>query len=260
MSAPPYMAVYVADYTADVQHLTCEQDGAYWRLLRAMWRAGGRLPYKPEKLATICGLTEQKWREIGPDVIDLFQVRGGLLTHKRITLEIFKFEAKILASSRGGKSTHSKKVNENKGNGDDSLAKNEVVNGVVKGHQPELELNKRKKDSLRSPKKEILDSAEGSEFSAEAEPSTPPIQPPPTALPTRLSPDWEPSEADLSYALKNQIDGAALDRMVDDFRDYWCSTAGPNAMKMDWGRTWQRWVRTTSDRMTPPKPKRVGFV
>lgn len=93
MSAPPYIKLYIADYTADVQHLTCEQDGAYWRLLRAMWRAGGKLPYKQDKLATICGLAPKRWQEIGPDVLALFQVRGGQLRHKRLSAELAKCEA-----------------------------------------------------------------------------------------------------------------------------------------------------------------------
>lgn len=103
MSAPPYMSVYIADYTADVQALTCEQDGAYWRLLRAMWRAKGKLPNNPQKLATITGLPLERWLEIGPDVVALFQRRGGSLTHKRVTQELNKVASKSEARSEAGK-------------------------------------------------------------------------------------------------------------------------------------------------------------
>jgi len=97
------MSVYIADYTADVQALTCEQDGAYWRLLRAMWRAKGKLPNNPQKLATITGLPLERWLEIGPDVVALFQRRGGSLTHKRVTLELNKVATKSEVRSEAGK-------------------------------------------------------------------------------------------------------------------------------------------------------------
>lgn len=103
MSAPPYMNVYIADYTADVQALTCEQDGAYWRLLRAMWRAGGKLPNNPQKLATITGLPLERWLEIGDDVVALFQRRGGSLRHKRLTTELNKVASKSEVRSEAGK-------------------------------------------------------------------------------------------------------------------------------------------------------------
>lgn len=114
MSAPPYMTVYIAEWTADVQGLSCEQDGAYWRLVRALWRAGGKLPNKPEKLAMICGLSLRRWQEIGPDVIALFIIRGGSLTHKRVTKERRKYDAKILKSRGAAKASHSEKSKRNK--------------------------------------------------------------------------------------------------------------------------------------------------
>lgn len=117
MSAPPYMQLYVADYTADVQALTCEQDGAYWRLLRAMWRAEGKLPNVPAKLALIVGLPLDRWTKISPDVLELFVRRGGVLTHKRITSELVKSGAKSAARSEAGKRGGSAKANKNKDQG-----------------------------------------------------------------------------------------------------------------------------------------------
>lgn len=97
------MQVYVADYTADVQHLTCEQDGAYWRILRAMWRAGGSLPDDDRKLANICGLTLSKWSKIGADVMALLRRENGVVTQKRLTSEIEKAQKKSKKRSEAGK-------------------------------------------------------------------------------------------------------------------------------------------------------------
>lgn len=108
------MKLYVADYTADVQHLTCEQDGAYGRLLRAMWRAGGKLPNVPEKLATICGLAPERWAEIGPDVLALFIRRGGALTHRRLRAEFAKAKTVSLTRREAQKAIQDEKRNKTK--------------------------------------------------------------------------------------------------------------------------------------------------
>lgn len=84
MSAPPFMPVYVADYTADTQHLTCEEDGAYWRLLRAMWRAGGCLPASDRNLARICGLHPRAWTKMRTTILEFFAEQNGLITQKRL--------------------------------------------------------------------------------------------------------------------------------------------------------------------------------
>lgn len=96
------MQVYVADYTADTQHLTCEEDGAYWRLLRAMWRAGGRLPNDPRKLAIICGLTPSKWKSVGPAIMALFDVESGDISQKRLSKELEKAHEKSAKRSEAG--------------------------------------------------------------------------------------------------------------------------------------------------------------
>lgn len=103
MSAPPYMNVYIADYTADVQDLTCEQDGAYWRLLRSMWRKHGYLPKDPLKLALICGLTLEKWVEVAPHVLPLFVDCGNALSHRRLMTELQSASAKFTTKKEAGK-------------------------------------------------------------------------------------------------------------------------------------------------------------
>ncbi len=104
MSAPPYMKLYVAEWTADTQHLTCEQDGAYGRLVRAMWRAEGSLPADPVLLARIAGLEPRRWREISPQVLELFTLKDGKLAHKRLAKEAKKYRDVVSKNKRNGKS------------------------------------------------------------------------------------------------------------------------------------------------------------
>ena len=106
MSAPPYMKLYVAEWTADTQHLTCEQDGAYGRLVRALWRSGGEMEATPDQLARIVGMDPKAWARIAPDVLRLFRFDGGTMSHKRLQKEAKKYReivrARALAGKKGG--------------------------------------------------------------------------------------------------------------------------------------------------------------
>jgi len=99
----PYMQLYVADYMADTRHLTCEQDGAYMRLLMAMWRSGGSLPADPSKLARITGLSLSRWTKVCEDVLAFFEEDEGFLTQSRLTKELKKAEEKSTKRSEAGK-------------------------------------------------------------------------------------------------------------------------------------------------------------
>lgn len=140
MSAPPYMKLYVAEWTADTQALTCEQDGAYGRLVRAMWRAGGTLPNDPVKLARIVGLTEKRWAEIGGDVVSLFLKRGNFLSHKRLRNEVKKYEETVAKRRQAGKTggvqsgvnRRKKKANPSEANASILLPKNEAIADITR--------------------------------------------------------------------------------------------------------------------------------
>lgn len=131
MSAPPYMPMYVADYHADTTHLGRGEHGAYLLLLMAMWRAGGRLPSDDARLARLAMCTPDEWTEIRPTIMEFFKRRGGHITHKRISLEMAKYENRIVRSKRGGKASAEKKANEN--------SENKPILVEAKTNQPEPE-------------------------------------------------------------------------------------------------------------------------
>lgn len=94
-----------------------------------------------------------------------------------------------------------------------------------------------------------------------------PTRPDPTlvkdspALPrgTRITEDWTPSDALMDWAEK---DTPNVDVQVetDNFVDYWLAKTGKDATKLDWGRTWQRWMRTAESRVPAWKrePRRLA--
>lgn len=100
----PFMQLYVADYMADTRHLTCEQDGAYMRLLMAMWRSGGSLAADHAQLARIVGLSASRWIKIREDIMAFFDESDGFITQGRLAREYRKAEEKSAKRSEAGKS------------------------------------------------------------------------------------------------------------------------------------------------------------
>lgn len=113
MSAPPYMKLYVADYLGDTHHLSMSEHGAYLLLLMSMWRAGGVLPAADANLAKLAKCSPDQWGEIRDVVLPFFQRSRGRLTHKRIALEMAKYENTSGKRSEAGKRGGRQKVNEN---------------------------------------------------------------------------------------------------------------------------------------------------
>ena len=75
-----------------------------------------------------------------------------------------------------------------------------------------------------------------------------------TARGTRLSTDWELSEDQKQFCVKERPD---LDptKVSAGFKDYWISVAGSKGVKKDWDATWRNWVRNQkSQPATVAKP------
>lgn len=108
------MQLYVADYLGDTRHLTTEQHGAYLLLLMAMWRANGTLPDEETRLARMVGLSVVKWRKIAADVMAFFVRADGLISQRRLTLELQKAVEKSAKRSEAGKrGGHAKALKDN---------------------------------------------------------------------------------------------------------------------------------------------------
>lgn len=100
MNAPPFMPLYVADYLGDTTHLTVTEHGAYLLLLMAMWRAGGKLPADPKKLARFAHLTAAQWARNGATLLAFFAVEDDAITHSRMSVEREKYAAAVRRKRR----------------------------------------------------------------------------------------------------------------------------------------------------------------
>jgi len=63
----------------------------------------------------------------------------------------------------------------------------------------------------------------------------------------RLSEDWNPDPASLVKA-RAYLDEVAISEELEKFRNYWLSKAGRDAVKLDWGRTFDNWIINAKSR------------
>jgi uncharacterized protein YdaU (DUF1376 family) len=128
------MKLYIADYLADTTHLNRSEHGAYLLLLMALWRAGGKLPRDPAKLARIAQCTPAEWEEIGPIVLDFFKVSGGSITQKRATREIAKYQGVVKGSKTAGKASAAKRTRKNNAEGPTDVEERLNGNPINQNH------------------------------------------------------------------------------------------------------------------------------
>lgn len=89
------------------------------------------------------------------------------------------------------------------------------------------------------------------EANAEANAEAPKVKSRCVATASRLPADWQPSEADIAYCNKERPE-LKVDRVAENFRDYWHAKAGEGARKVNWSATWRTWVRNEKDMRQPP--------
>lgn len=98
MTERPFMKLYCGDYSADTQHLTTEQHGAYLLLLMHYWTRGS-LPSDEVELARIVKMSPAQWRK-NRNVIAAFFSAGW--KHKRMEHELTDWQRKSDAGRRAG--------------------------------------------------------------------------------------------------------------------------------------------------------------
>lgn len=76
MAELPYRPEHVNDAIADSEELTNEELGAFIRLQRAMWRAGGLLDADPKRLARFAR-AGSRWGKIAPAIMAKLTILGG---------------------------------------------------------------------------------------------------------------------------------------------------------------------------------------
>jgi len=125
MSKIPYIPFYIDDYEAATAHLTAEEDGIYFRLIRLCWRTPGcSVPNDEAWIKRRLRVSDAQYNDIVKMIIeDYFKTKKGRIYQKRLQEEFAKakskFESRSEAGKKGGKAKALK--NNEKGSSDDSV-------------------------------------------------------------------------------------------------------------------------------------------
>ena len=223
MAAPPYMQVWIADWTADVQHLSCEQDGAYWRLIRAMWRNHGSLQNDPRKLAHIAGLSPKKWASICDDVLAFFDADGDVLRHGKLTETLISVSQKSAERSAAGAKGGVAKALKTK--------KSTVANATILPEQT---------TSISDVRDHKTEETSSSVCSASKK----------SKRASRRAPqDWMPSDADNEILRSEGIGEFNRPSALARFKDHEFTKA-----KSDWSAMYRNWIRKDAEDAKRSRP------
>lgn len=106
-----WMPLYIGDWDGDTGHLSCEEDGAYGRLIRHYWR-NGPLPDVDRILSSITRTDSRTWKRLRAALVPFFSVADGHWTHKRVDAELIRWAEKrrkaTERASAGGKAKAAK--------------------------------------------------------------------------------------------------------------------------------------------------------
>lgn len=90
MPAPPYIRIFHETFCQETNGLTMEEQGAYLRLLFALWRAGGRIVHDDTLIAKSLPINANKWYKIKPALMPFFHDEDGYLSHENLAAEYLR--------------------------------------------------------------------------------------------------------------------------------------------------------------------------
>jgi uncharacterized protein YdaU (DUF1376 family) len=104
MSAP-YIPLYIDDFDGATAHLTCEEEGAYMRLIKLAWRTPGcSLPNDDAWIARKIRMTPEQFAAVAKPVLgEFFKLVRGRWVQGRLKKESDKLVARNRERSEAGK-------------------------------------------------------------------------------------------------------------------------------------------------------------
>lgn len=213
MAEFPAMPLFCEPLLADTDHLSDAEMGLYMRLLAKLWLApNNRFPNDDEWLARKFRKSPEQVRtELRPLLDEFFKTTGNHLFHKRLDKEASHVKRVTAARSASAKARWDK----------------------------EKAASERNAPTPTPTKKEKKEAPSGASKEK------------PEPRGSRISPDWQPTETDIAFALNAGMDHDDVRRESAKFRDYWLGADRSKARKSDWAAVWRTWVQNAIERRGP---------
>ena len=113
MAQFPCLPIWTDAWVADTDHLTCEEEGVYFRLVRVMWRTPGcRVPNDVDWLAKHMRMTTKEVVEkVWPIIQQFCNTDGNWVFQKRLKREfVRRFELSAAQSARAKRPRKKNKI------------------------------------------------------------------------------------------------------------------------------------------------------
>jgi len=220
-----YMPLYVGDWLRDTMHLSCSEQGIYFKMVMHCWSQQGPAPLDERHLCGITGARSGDEIEAMRRVLAEFFIKTehGYF-QKRVEKELLRSAEK---SGKARKSAQHRWHPEPK---------------PEQPRQPDA--NALRTHTDRSAKAMLPNPNPIPNTNTNTNTER-------TAAASRLPADFVP---DLQVAIDLGILDPSME--ADSFRDYWTAKAGKDACKLDWKATWRNWCRN-SKRATPKAATRT---
>ncbi len=282
----PWLKFYPSDWRADKALRICSiaARGMWMELLCIMHEANPRghlvvngVPLTDAQLAMLTGVAPV---ELGALLTELetagvfSRTRAGVIYSRRITRDERRRKDGV-KSAKNGTLPHSRRSRQRSENREQNRPPPRVVMGVedkppIHPEARSQKLDIKKGSPIGDHKKSGPTDRNSSVDQATAQPPSP--QPPPSQAVqlcrsrekppprdkrgTRLPEDWELGEKEAEFAGKKGFFEREIAEMADNFKDYWLSKPGKDAVKLDWSRAWNMWVRRDIQIHGPPRSRK----
>jgi uncharacterized protein YdaU (DUF1376 family) len=201
-----YYQFNIADYRKDTGHLSMIENAIYRHLIDWYYLDESPIPLETKVVMRRLRLVSKEDEKALENVLSDFFEREDGWRHKRIDQDIIEYHAMAEKNKANGKLGGRPKKTQ-------SVTTWNPLETQSKGNQEPLTNNHK------------------------------PIKPKSVgASATRLPADWKPSEEEIDYC-KTQRPDLILEKVVENFSDYWHAKGGASARKVDWSATWRSWVR-----------------
>jgi uncharacterized protein YdaU (DUF1376 family) len=230
---------YLGDFQRDTGHLSLTERGAYLALIHHYYATENPLPNEHAALCRIAGAFTKAERDAVKSILSFFELREGMLWHKRIEAELEKQAGRCDKNRAIALAREDRKRAEKEAQTDNENSTNRAQNV-----QQNVARTSHQNSTIPEPEPEPVIPKENKE-------GKPSLQKKRCPRGTRLDPDWvlPPEWEAWAIAEKPGIDPR---KTAAHFRDYWIAIPGQKGVKLDWQSTWRNWVRGA--RVEPKSP------
>lgn len=232
MSESPFVPFYTSDFLAGTSGMTAAARGVYITLLCLMYEAEAPLPQSWDTLARRCGCTLPAFRRAVASLEDdgkLTASDAGIWSAKCDKHIAQRRERQRSAAAAAAKRWRKDEENQRPTDASASSAQCKPYPEPEPYPEPDKDIPS---GAVQISDKPALRRDGGKPASGSR------------ARATRLPDGWSPSPELTAFAGTLGIEGARLEQIVAEFRDYWRGEGGQRARKVDWGATFRNRLRT----------------